>query len=123
MFIYLIIASELAILYTVFWYLYLREPKRTKKIGGTTWGSYSEQHATVLGAGDADRERRGYLSAESSRHQIRAFMLPPGSRSEYVLDLRSNRYVPVPETEPQSKFLKLMQTIDQGLSHLNVRSR
>lgn len=37
---YVIIAIELAILYTVFWYVYLREPQ-PYKIKGNPWGGYS----------------------------------------------------------------------------------
>lgn len=37
---YVIIAFELAILYTVFWYVFLREPQ-PYKIKGNPWGGYS----------------------------------------------------------------------------------
>ena len=37
---YVIIAIELAILYTVFWYVFLREPQ-PYKIKGNPWGGYS----------------------------------------------------------------------------------
>jgi hypothetical protein len=37
---YLIIAIELVILYTVFWYVFLREP-RPYKIKGNPWGGYT----------------------------------------------------------------------------------
>jgi len=36
---YLIIAIELAILYTVFWYVFLREPK-PYRLRGNAWGAY-----------------------------------------------------------------------------------
>lgn len=39
MFAYLIIAAELAFLYTVFWYIFLREPK-PYRIKGEMWGRY-----------------------------------------------------------------------------------
>jgi hypothetical protein len=39
MFAYLVIAFELAILYTVFWYIFLREPKPFK-VAGNIWGQY-----------------------------------------------------------------------------------
>jgi hypothetical protein len=41
LFAYLIIAIELAILYTVFWYVFLREP-RPYKIRENIWGNYQE---------------------------------------------------------------------------------
>lgn len=39
MFAYLIIAAELLVLYTVFWYIFLREPK-PYRIKGEMWGRY-----------------------------------------------------------------------------------
>ena len=39
MFAYLIIGIELAILYSVFWYVFVREP-RPYRINGSIWGSY-----------------------------------------------------------------------------------
>lgn len=45
MFAYLIIAIELAILYTVFWYVFLREP-RPYKIRENIWGNYHEGAGT-----------------------------------------------------------------------------
>lgn len=41
MLIYLIIAAELAILYTVFWYVFVRDPK-PYKISGPLWGKYDD---------------------------------------------------------------------------------
>ncbi|GEM_PF-3517694 len=49
MLIYLIIAAELAILYTVFWYVYIRDPK-PYKIVGNPWGKYGESGFTAGGA-------------------------------------------------------------------------
>jgi len=49
MLIYLIIAAELAILYTVFWYVYVRDPK-PYKIVGNLWGRYEEDSLTASGA-------------------------------------------------------------------------
>jgi hypothetical protein len=40
MFAYLVIGTEIAILYTVFWYVFLREPK-PYKVSGNPWGRYS----------------------------------------------------------------------------------
>lgn len=42
MYAYLIIAAELLILYTVFWYIFLREPK-PYKVKGNPWGLYDGQ--------------------------------------------------------------------------------
>src|SRR5262249_25097288 len=50
MLMYFIIAAELAILYTAFWYIYLREPKALKmKIAGNPWGKYGESGFTAGG--------------------------------------------------------------------------
>src|SRR5260221_6002736 len=49
MLIYLIIAAELAILYTVFWYVYVRDPK-PYKIVGNLWGKYGDNGFTAGGA-------------------------------------------------------------------------
>ncbi len=48
MLIYLIIAAEFAILYTVFWYVYVREPK-PYKISNSLWGKYGQEEGTASG--------------------------------------------------------------------------
>jgi hypothetical protein len=48
MLIYLIIAAELAILYTVFWYVYVHEPKPYKFKKGL-WGRYGDSPSGVCG--------------------------------------------------------------------------
>lgn len=48
MFVYFLIAAELAILYTAFWYIYVREPKPLK-IVGNPWGKYGESGFTAGG--------------------------------------------------------------------------
>ncbi len=51
MFAYLVIGFELAILYTVFWYVFIREPKPFK-IRADHWGRYQQDsnHFTAYGA-------------------------------------------------------------------------
>jgi len=50
MLMYFLIAAELAILYTAFWYIYVREPKPLKlKIAGNPWGKYGESGFTAGG--------------------------------------------------------------------------
>lgn len=63
MFIYVLIAVELAILYTAFWYVYVREP-RPIRIRGNPWGSCSEGELTAGGIGPA----LPFPSAVSRRH-------------------------------------------------------
>src|SRR5215470_15908888 len=48
MLIYVLIAAELGLLYTVFWYFYVREPKPFK-IVGNPWGKYGETGFTTGG--------------------------------------------------------------------------
>jgi len=48
MFAYVIIAIELVILYTVFWYVFLREP-RPYKIQGNPWGGYDGPRPQMKG--------------------------------------------------------------------------
>lgn len=46
MYAYLIIAVELAILYSVFWYVFIREP-RPYTLKGDLWGTYSQPSVTA----------------------------------------------------------------------------
>ncbi len=124
MFVYLLIASELAILYTVFWYLYLREPRQSHKIAGNTWGAYNGAQSTTNG-GDAMfgyemsaapcyMERGQQMQASG----VKPFMLPV--QDEMVLDLKTNHYVPV--NRPHRTVLgALIHQLDSCLSEMNVR--
>jgi hypothetical protein len=51
MFAYLVIGFELAILYTIFWYVFIREPKPLK-LRADQWGRYQRgsNHFTAYGA-------------------------------------------------------------------------
>jgi hypothetical protein len=98
MFVFILISCELAILYTVFWYLYLREPKQARRITGDTWGAYG---------------------TKGGAEQVQAFMkVKP---EEMMLDLRTNHYVPLPQKQ-QSLFTTVMRHLDDRMSHLNVRA-
>jgi hypothetical protein len=46
MYAYLIIGVELAILYSVFWYVFIREP-RPYTVKGDMWGTYSQSSLTT----------------------------------------------------------------------------
>ncbi len=127
MFVYFLIASELAILYTVFWYLYLREPKQARRINGSNWGSYHP--AATSGVNDASMFAFGggaacsncYLETGNNTQELSAvkpFMLPV--RDEMILDLSTNHYVPVPR--PRKTVLgSLIQQLDDCLSEFNVK--
>jgi hypothetical protein len=51
MFIYLLIAAELAILCTVFWYIYVQEPKSIK-YSAFNWGRYDSPELIAITAED-----------------------------------------------------------------------
>ena len=125
MFVYLLITAELAILYTVFWYLYLRQPKEARRIVGNTWGSY---HPAATSAGiDASFMMDSGASCahcyvqsgqEPTGSAVKPFMVPV--HDEMILDLKTNHYVP--NALPQKTVLgSLIQQIDDCLSEMNVR--
>lgn len=60
MFAYLIIAAELLVLYTVFWYIFLREP-RPYRIKSEMWGRY-----------DTNALNRYFESLENELHETNA---------------------------------------------------
>lgn len=61
MLIYLIIAAELAILYTVFWYVYVKDPK-PYQVKGHPWGRYGQAGYT---AGSVDPTLRNCVHAQT----------------------------------------------------------
>lgn len=101
MFVFILISAELAILYTVFWYLYLREPRQARRISGDDWGSYNQ--ATTSDG----------ISA------VKPFMVP--QYKEMILDLRTNHYVPLPEKR-RTMLSFFAQQLDDCMSELNVRA-
>lgn len=128
MFIYLLIASELAILYTVFWYLYLRQPRQSRRIVGSTWGSYYPAATSNSGEAQAlsyELSASGapcYMESapvSGQRNYVKPFMLPVCD--EMVLDLKANRYVPVAKSGKPSWF-KFLSRMDDCLSVFNVRA-
>ncbi len=67
MFAYLIIAAELAVLYTVFWYIFLREP-RPYRIKSEMWGRY-ESNALARYFESLEHEFKQETNASSSYSQ------------------------------------------------------
>ncbi len=61
MLIYLIIAAELAILYTVFWYVYVKDPK-PYQVKGHPWGRYGQAGHT---AGSVDPTLQNCLHTQT----------------------------------------------------------
>lgn len=70
MYAYLIIAAELLILYTVFWYVFLREPK-PYKIKGNPWGRYDE--ADDYSDGNSHSVPCHHIDEQTSRKELRNF--------------------------------------------------
>jgi hypothetical protein len=96
MFVFILISVELAILYMVYWYLFVREPKESRRISAANWGSY-----------------------DSGTGGIKKFMVP--EMEEMVLDPKTNHYVPL--QQPRGSFLSsILHKVDDCLSELNVKA-
>jgi hypothetical protein len=118
MFIYLLIASELAVLYTVFWYLYVRQPKCTHRIQGSLWGTYGDSAKTT----NADptisfarwNDEYSYLMAfEHARLSNKKAI-----EEEWMLDQKTSHYVPVDNSG--SLLRRMAAQLDRSFSQLNV---
>lgn len=120
MFVYVLITAELAILYAVFWYLYLRDPLQRRNIVGETWGSYGESALTTCGA-EENQYQPCYAQTASQQvesQQVLPFMVPV--YDELTLDVRTSRYVPLPRKQA-NVFSHFVENLDCQLSTLNVR--
>lgn len=114
MFVYLLIAAELAVLYTVFWYLYVREPKVERRISGHLWGTYQDSPAAL----QADP------TLPFLRHQDGESIYGYGEPSsegtaEYVLDIKTNHYVRV--QAGHGLLDRMAQSLDGTFSQFNVK--
>lgn len=130
MFMYLLIAAELAVLYTVFWYLYLREPKCNHRIKGNLWGRY--ESAISSGCADPmlpfatghDSNGSGHIPgfARAEGDWKKQFAAAYQSSDELVLDQITNHYV-IRRNALQSRslILRMAVMLDNTLSLLNVR--
>jgi|688.fasta_scaffold286179_2 hypothetical protein len=127
MFVYILITAELAILYTVFWYLYLRSPKQSRRIVGTTWGSYNAADTTggvdVSGYSLSNGASCAHCYLQGAQHDhnltaVKPFMLPV--HDEMVLDLKTNHYVPS-SRKRRTVLAALIQQLDDCFSEFNVR--
>lgn len=119
MFVYVLITAELALLYTVFWYLYLREPKQARTIVADTWGNYSNTNAAIKNAfrnNAACAQAHSYLEAAPDENRTNTLPI----YRELKLDLQTNRYVPVVE-EDKNIFARFIDSLDVNLSALNVK--
>jgi hypothetical protein len=121
-FFYVLITAELTLLYGVFWYLFLREPTHARRIGAETWGMYPQYKAAMK---SGFRTRQNNIAAAQAKYvevahedPARPVILPV--YDEMTLDLRTNRYVPVPEKQ-QTIFGRFIDDLDGQLSTLNIR--
>ena len=112
MFVYLLIGAELAIIWGVFWYLYVREPAHRSHINPSLWGGYTEGDEPYVDPYIADLERH-----RGDEHELKAYV----QTEEFIWDSRSNRYIPVAQHEAQKFLSRLAAKLDRQFSQLNVR--
>ena len=121
MFFYVLITAELALLYSVFWYLFLREPTHSRRVGADTWGMYPQYRTALKDAGYRNQQQNiapHFVEVPHTDPSAQPVILPV--YDELTLDLRTNRYVPVPEKQ-QNIFGRIVDTVDGQLSYLNIR--
>ena len=112
MFVFLLIAAELALLYWVYWYLYAREPKHRAHINGAMWGSYTDRGEPAVDPFISYLENH-----RGDEEALKTYVLA----SEFVWDERSKRYVPTEQFEAMSLLGRMAAKLDRKLSVLNVR--
>ncbi len=103
MFAYLIIGIELAILYVVFWIVFLREPKQSE-IRADLWGNYSDANEEIFFANNSEFEQPRYLI---DREQLEFYLpsppnivRPPAYRTGRVSKMRRGHHF-ARKTPPQ----------------------
>lgn len=112
MFVFLLIAAELALIYWVYWFLYAREPKHRAHINPGMWGSYNDRGEPYVDPFVTYLENH-----RDDEQNLRAYV----RASEFVWDSESQRYVPVQQLEAQSLLGRMAAKLDRQLSVLNVR--
>lgn len=117
MFVYVLIVAELAVLYTVFWYLYVRKPECKKNISSDLWGSYDtamHNEPAMLYAPISDHANAdAYFMRARDEFQV-------AMASEFKLDQKTNRIVAI-DHQGASLLEKMAAKIDKTLSQLNVK--
>lgn len=96
---YLIIAIELVILYTVFWYVFLREP-RPYKIKGNPWGGYTGDGYTGGGYSGSGYDGGSYPGGQFTAGQIHAGQFPGAQASEAA---RTGSYTYIDEKSQEAR--------------------
>lgn len=123
MFVYALIAAELCLLYAVFWYLYLRDAGKAKRITSANWGRYQNSPLSVeedllLDARTPDDCQ--YCGCSETEHAVKGYMVP--HPTELVFDRNKNRFISARKYyQTKHTFASFLQKIDEKLSHLNVR--
>lgn len=120
MFVYVLIAFELALVYVVFWYLYLRNPKIKRKIKGAQWGRYQNSPYTADG-GDYYPTIYNETANQPCANPVETIPSFVTYQSEFVLNERTNRYVRDDRHQVKSLFAQMAASLDSKLSKLNVR--
>lgn len=124
MFVYLLIGAELALLYVVFWYLFVREPKYKEHVHGATWGSYDERvKQNWWGAYDNETESADPYLAYQEAYYAQYEQIDPNAHAEhkFVWDNKLHRYVPVSQYEATNLLSKMAERLDRQFSQLNVK--
>ena len=114
---YVIIAIELAILYTVFWYVFLREPK-PYRIKGNPWGGY-----------DADKCRKAFQFATRDRHADDRAITQEWAPQDFSHDINTpqdlirSRIKGVTRSENQEEIQGFLSRLGQKLNLLSTKIR
>lgn len=126
MYAYLIIAAELAILYTVFWYIFLREP-RPYKVSRNIWGNYDGAEPIKVAPGQnmyeylmtfsQDGVEHGVdKSSESPTYRMKPFHASAELKYGWVIEEKRR----LPKNAPQDVFTKLVYCVAR-LAQLSVK--
>ncbi len=110
MFVFLLISAELALLYVVFWYLYVRDPKCKERIKGDLWGAYE--------GADTSQD---YCPVYQEPACVKVDQTAYAHAEEFIWDSNSNSYIPVSQYEAMSLLAKMAAQLDRQLSQLNVK--
>ena len=139
MFAYVLIAAELAILYSVFWYVFVREP-RPFELKENLWGfydgpaqpyverDYDEPQVAGFISGRSDSWLQELPSAgQSRRQQIQSAILgrstrPGACRRLGDSDLKNGWTVREAEGESETSPESFLQTLGEMLNLLTVRT-
>ncbi len=110
MFVFLLLTAELMLLYVVFWYLYVRDPKCKEHIKGDLWGAY-----------EGTERLHDYYPAYKEPACARVDQSAYAHAEEFIWDANSSTYVPVSQYEAMSLLAKMAAQLDRQLSQLNVK--